>query len=848
MLPTVDRLLNGGVMSGEGPIGIAAEPLRFPVTFFRNFSAKTKHEEQLTIGEMAEFIRTTSASCRTDLPWWKTAIFGSLPNPASKSGCLRWNGNVKWLSGVVGDYDGEQMMPEEAADRLDKAGVIGLIYTSPSHRDAAPRWRVCCPFSKSLTPDRHHQMVARMNGILGGVLASESFTLSQSYFFGAIKGNPPPRVITIDGMATIDCCDDLDLTAIGKPNGHGRADHKPGKPEAAIEDIVAALAGIPNPIPSWDLKQGTWNEWNTIGMAIWRASGGSDEGRQLFHSWSKKWSEKYDCDETDFRWNHFFDSPPNQIGFGSLVYLAREAVPGWTPPSRRKWAEPDRAVDPQTDFEQKLDKFCRNGDLDSACALFDTKYAVVNEAGKAVVYERTADHLRNREVLVRISYEDLKKFYQNRKITIKPRAARQGNRQSKEIIRSAAEFWLSHRERRSYLGGVVFDPTNKAPASYWNLWTGFAVNPAPGDWSLMQDHLLRVCCGGENRDVEYLLDLAARMYQQPHLPGEVVTVLRGPEGSGKGIFLRYLVHGFGQHGLQITNAQHLVGNFNGHLRDLVALFADEAFYAANPQHVRVLKGLISEPTIAIEDKYRTVVQVPNMLHIWMASDADWVVPMSLRDRRFFVRDVADNRVGQLAYFKAIADQMENGGLAAMIWDLLRRDISGFSFRAIPRTAAMKAQQTLSLGSDARWWLAVLQRGFVWKTRHGTPWFTEWSEDGFYTTELLWRSYTQWCEEARPYDRKTREQLGIFFRAIYQPARPRLEHPVFEIDSIDRRDLDGIPDAVKGGWLKEPKSLDEVAMVEKENQPGYRVGDLDEARDRFLDQYDVDNPWSAAHSP
>jgi hypothetical protein len=226
----------------------------------------------------------------------------------------------------------------------------------------------------------------------------------------------------------------------------------------------------------------------------------------------------------------------------------------------------------------------------------------------------------------------------------------------------------------------------------------------------------------------------------------------------------------------------------------------------------------------------------------MASDAAWVVPMSLRDRRFFVRDVSDHRVGQRAYFDAIVGQMENGGLAAMIWDLLHRDISKFSFREIPRTAAMKTQQTLSLPSEARWWLAVLQRGFVWKTKHGTPWFREWADDGIYTMELLMRSYTQWCEENRPLERATREQLGTLFRGIYQPSRPKREHPVYEIDSIDRRELEGVPDP-RGGWLVEPKTLDDIAIVYMRDQHGYRVGDLEEARARFLDQYDVDNPWS-----
>ena len=69
-------------------------------------------------------------------------------------------------------------------------------------------------------------------------------------------------------------------------------------------------------------------------MAAWRASGGSRDGFDAFDAWSRK-SAKYDADETEFRWDHFFKSPPDQIGFGTLVHFARKVDPHWVPPSRR---------------------------------------------------------------------------------------------------------------------------------------------------------------------------------------------------------------------------------------------------------------------------------------------------------------------------------------------------------------------------------------------------------------------------------------------------------------------------------------------------------------------------------
>jgi hypothetical protein len=188
----------------------------------------------------------------------------------------------------------------------------------------------------------------------------------------------------------------------------------------------------------------------------------------------------------------------------------------------------------------------------------------------------------------------------------------------------------------------------------------------------MRQHIEAVICGNNPDWHGYLLDTIARMLQRPELPGEVAIVLRGKKGSGNGILLNYLKRAWGQHGIHIANPQHLTGNFNAHLRDCIMLFADEAFYANDRRHKSVLKALITEPTLPIEGKYQNVVEAANLLHVFLASNADWVVPASMDERRFFVLDVLDTRLGQTAYFRDLAAEMENGGLAGMLWDLQLR--------------------------------------------------------------------------------------------------------------------------------------------------------------------------------
>lgn len=76
----------------------------------------------------------------------------------------------------------------------------------------------------------------------------------------------------------------------------------------------------------------------------------------------------------------------------------------------------------------------------------------------------------------------------------------------------------------------------------------------------------------------------------------------------------------------------------------------------------------------------------------MASNSDWVVPASLEARRFFVLDVRDDRMDDFAYFNAIVDELDRGGYQAMLYDLLRMDLTGFNIAKFPKTAALQQQK------------------------------------------------------------------------------------------------------------------------------------------------------------
>jgi hypothetical protein len=339
------------------------------------------------------------------------------------------------------------------------------------------------------------------------------------------------------------------------------------------------------------------------------------------------------------------------------------------------------------------------------------KYFVVNESGRTVIFQEQTDPHLGRVFYDRLRFADFRNLYCNRLVTV------DADKRGQNVRKPFGAAWLDWPDRRTYPLGVIFDPSDQpTPEGKFNLWRGFAVDPAEGDWSLLRRHMREVICQGNEEHFAYLMGWCSRMIQRPAEQGEVAVVLQGKEGCGKGILARALVKVFGQHGMQISQGKHLTGNFNQHLRDCICLFADEAFYAGDPSQTGVLKTLITEPEISIEAKYFNAVQTKNFLHIIMASNNEWVVPASIDARRFFVLQVADTKIGDHAYFAAICQQMEDGGHGAMLHDLANYDLAGFNVRAVPETEALQRQKKLSLQCHQRWWMEVLTRGYVFGSK------------------------------------------------------------------------------------------------------------------------------------
>ena len=91
------------------------------------------------------------------------------------------------------------------------------------------------------------------------------------------------------------------------------------------------------------------------------------------------------------------------------------------------------------------------------------------------------------------------------------------------------------------------------------------------------------------------------------------------------------------------------------------------------------------------------------------------------ERRFCVLEVSNEHAQDIPHFTKICDQMEDGGVEAMLYDLLRWDYTQVELRAAPKTTGLANQVSESLDKPMSFWQEVLTRGYLLSHREtGEP--------------------------------------------------------------------------------------------------------------------------------
>ena len=326
------------------------------------------------------------------------------------------------------------------------------------------------------------------------------------------------------------------------------------------------------------------------------------------------------------------------------------------------------------------------------CELNERHAVISNFGGRCIVMEEVFDEALDRHRLTTQSFTDFRNRYMNTK---EEYTDADGNVKTTPV----GQWWLDHPKRRQY-HTITFAPGEGDLPHAYNLWQGFAFQEVPGTaHTSMLRHLAHTICREPVPDSElespnrarwpryhYLLGWCAKAVQSPNEPGITAIVMRGPQGTGKSFFAKHFGKLFGRHFLHVSSAAHLVGQFNGHLRDSVVVFGDEAFYQGNKQHESTLKTLITEQTLMVERKGIDAEPVPNFTHVILATNSEWAVRIPGDDRRFFTVDIDDRYQRDEEHFGTIARDLRNGGYESWLHMLKRYDLEDWRVQSLPTLA------------------------------------------------------------------------------------------------------------------------------------------------------------------
>ncbi len=247
-------------------------------------------------------------------------------------------------------------------------------------------------------------------------------------------------------------------------------------------------------------------------------------------------------------------------------------------------------------------------------------------------------------------------------------------------LQDVAKEWLRSLDR-AQCHGATFDPERPPGRNngFLNMYEGWGIEPkAPASGKLedaaplLRDHIRNIICGGDEAHLVFLENCLSQLVRWPWRKLGLVFVLKARQGAGKNTLLDVLRIIFGRHGMELTNARHITGNFNDHLRTRICIILNEAVWGGDKQSEGVLKAAITESTTVFEPKGVDAHEGRNFWTFFISSNEKWCIPATADGRRYFMLAVSNERIGNAAYFTALHKAIEAGEDREYMWYLLNR--------------------------------------------------------------------------------------------------------------------------------------------------------------------------------
>ncbi len=245
---------------------------------------------------------------------------------------------------------------------------------------------------------------------------------------------------------------------------------------------------------------------------------------------------------------------------------------------------------------------------------------------------------------------------------------------------------------------VGFDPAETDKNIQCNLWSGWPTTPKKGECDEILGLVWYMCNGEESGPSMYkwLLKWLAYPIQNPGSKMKTTVVVHGPQGAGKNLIFETVMAIYGRYGRTIDQSA-IEDKFNDWASGKLFLIADEVVARSDLYHVKnKLKAFITGDWIRINPKNMAAYEEKNHVNLVFLSNETMPVVLEDDDRRHAVIWTPEKLSKQ--YYKDIANEIDNGGIAALHDYLLNLDMGDFNeYTEPPMNQAKDA--LIQLGKD-----------------------------------------------------------------------------------------------------------------------------------------------------
>jgi len=285
--------------------------------------------------------------------------------------------------------------------------------------------------------------------------------------------------------------------------------------------------------------------------------------------------------------------------------------------------------------------------------------------------------------------------------------AAHADRYDGEIVNAVFKGKLRVRKFESlvYLPCAAEFPDGEEGGRY-NIWRDSAIEAKAGDVSIFLDHMVNMIPDEVERS--YALDYLAMIVQNPARKVNYALLVRGAQGTGKSWIGRIMTEIIGTPNVVFPSNDEVLSNWTVWTEGSSLAVIEELMARGRLDMANRLKPIITEPTLRIEEKKRSIYTIPNHLNLIAFTNHEDALPIEAGDRRWLVISSAMKPMDQ-AYYDRLFAFLSGEGPAAVKHYLLNRQVQLNPKGMAPNTKG-KAEMRRRTLSEAEQYLSEMLEG------------------------------------------------------------------------------------------------------------------------------------------